>query len=79
MNETKTNDKMQNILIDSVTTRSEREKKSNKPNTVIELDINMASNQTSAIFMLVNFFVELCRVPSGFLMPKYRPKLMKHI
>lgn len=40
------------------------------PNTVIELDTIMAINQTMAIFMPAKRFVERCREPNGFRMPK---------
>lgn len=49
------------------------------PNTVIDDDISMARSHTSAILNPVSRFVELCRDPNGFLMPKYLPKLMKHM
>lgn len=49
------------------------------PNTVIDEDISMARSHTSAILKPVSRFVELCRDPNGFLMPKYLPKLMKHM
>ena len=39
----------------------------------------MARSHTSAILKPVSRFVELCRDPNGFLIPKYLPKLMKHI
>lgn len=49
------------------------------PNTVIDDDISIASIHTSAILKPVNRLVELWRDPRGFLMPKYRPRLMKHM
>lgn len=49
------------------------------PNTVIDDDISMASSHTRAILNPVSRFVEVCRDPNGFLMPKYLPKLMKHM
>lgn len=41
--------------------------------------MSMARSHTSAILKPVRRFVELWRDPNGFLMPKYLPKLMKHI
>lgn len=49
------------------------------PNTVIDDDMSMARSHTRAILNPVSRFVELCRDPKGFLMPKYLPKLMKHM
>lgn len=49
------------------------------PNTVIDDDMSMARSHTSAILNPVSRFVELFRDPNGFLIPKYRPKLMKHM
>lgn len=49
------------------------------PKTVMEEEISMARSHTSAILKLVKRFVELWREPSGFLMPKYLPRLMKHM
>lgn len=49
------------------------------PKPVIEDEISIARSHTRAILKLVRRFVELCREPSGFLMPKYRPRLMKHM
>lgn len=49
------------------------------PNTVIDDDINMARSHTSAILKPVSRFVEPVRDCNGFLIPKYLPKLIKHI
>lgn len=49
------------------------------PNTVIELDTSMDSSQTRAILRTTVLVVVLCLVFSGFLIPRYRPKLMKHM
>lgn len=49
------------------------------PSTVIELDTIIAITQTMAILMPAKRLVERCRDPNGLRMPKYRPKLMKHI
>ena len=42
-------------------------------------EMSIANIHTRAILKPVNRFVELWRDPSGFLMPKYRPRLMKHM
>lgn len=49
------------------------------PNTVIELDTTMDSSQTRAILKTTVLVVVLCLVFRGFLIPRYRPKLMKHM
>lgn len=49
------------------------------PRPVIDDEISIARSHTRAILKLVKRFVELCRDPSGFLMPKYRPRLIKHM
>lgn len=47
------------------------------PRIVIEDEINIAKIQTRTILNPVSRFVELCREPSGFLIPIYLPKLIK--
>lgn len=49
------------------------------PNTVMELDTTIDNNQTKAILRTIVLVVVLCLVFNGFRMPKYRPKLMKHM
>lgn len=49
------------------------------PNTVIELDTSMDSSQTRAILRTTVLVVVLCRVFRGFLIPRYLPRLMKHM
>lgn len=49
------------------------------PRIVIELDTGMAINQATAILIPTIRLVARCREPNGFLMPKYRPRLMKHM
>jgi hypothetical protein len=49
------------------------------PNTVIDEETIIAISHTSAILMLAIRLVEWLRDPSGLRMPKYRPRLMKHM
>lgn len=49
------------------------------PNTVIELDTIIAITHTRAILIPTKRFVEWCRDPNGFRMPRNRPRLMKHM
>lgn len=45
----------------------------------MELDMTIDSSHTKAILSTTVRVVVLCRVFNGFLIPKYRPKLMKHM
>lgn len=45
----------------------------------MEKETGMAMSQQTAILMPTIRLVERCREPRGFLMPKYRPRLMKHM
>ncbi|KAK1118142.1 hypothetical protein K0M31_015417 [Melipona bicolor] len=49
------------------------------PNTVIELETNMASSYTAAILKPTIRFVDVFRVLNGFQMPRYRPSEIKHM
>lgn len=49
------------------------------PSTVIELETIIAITQTIAILIPAKRFVERCLEPRGFRIPRYRPRLMKHI
>lgn len=45
----------------------------------MELETGMAMSQATAILIPTIRLVERCLDPSGFFMPKYRPRLMKHM
>lgn len=47
------------------------------PNTVMLLEITMDNSQTAAILNTTSLLVVVWRVLSGFLMPRYLPRLMK--
>lgn len=49
------------------------------PKTVIELDTSFDNSQAKAILITIVLVVVLCRVFKGFLIPRYRPRLMKHM
>jgi hypothetical protein len=50
------------------------------PRTVMELDTSIDRSHTSAILNPTSLFVEYaCRVLSGLRIPRYRPRLMKHM
>lgn len=51
----------------------------NKPKSVIELDTSIERAQTRAILMPTRRLVEEWRVLRGLRMPRYRPRLMKHM
>lgn len=45
----------------------------------MELDTTIDNNHASPIRNTTVLVVVLCRVFKGFLMPKYRPRLIKHM
>lgn len=49
------------------------------PNTVIELETNIAKSHTTAILNPTIRLVDVCLVLSGLRMPKYLPREMKHM